>query len=122
MVRSSVSSALIAFICAAAAPLAAVPDADDSVDLLKVVAVPMAKRFAPVFAAAAVAGVVGFLIGRRGRTSPAWLDAVAVQIGILERAGLAGAPAILVSSIVMAAHLRRACGETKAPHRRGRIR
>lgn len=31
------------------------------------------------------------LIGRRGRTSPAWLDAVAVQIGILERAGLAGA-------------------------------
>lgn len=31
------------------------------------------------------------IIGRRGRTSPAWLDAVAVQIGILERAGLAGA-------------------------------
>lgn len=31
------------------------------------------------------------LIGRRGRTSPAWLDAASVQIGILERAGLAGA-------------------------------
>ena len=31
------------------------------------------------------------LIGRRGRTSPAWLDAASVQIGILQRAGLAGA-------------------------------
>ena len=31
------------------------------------------------------------LIGRRGRTSPAWLDVAAVQIGILERAGLPGA-------------------------------
>lgn len=30
------------------------------------------------------------LLGRRGRTSPAWLDAVSVLIGILERAGLAG--------------------------------
>jgi AcrR family transcriptional regulator len=31
------------------------------------------------------------LIGRRGRTSPAWLDAAALQIEILERAGLSGA-------------------------------
>jgi len=31
------------------------------------------------------------LIGRRGRTSPAWLDVAAVQIGILESAGLRGA-------------------------------
>lgn len=31
------------------------------------------------------------LIGRRGRTSPAWLDAVATLVRILERAGLAGA-------------------------------
>src|SRR5262245_19889589 len=31
------------------------------------------------------------LIGRRGRTSPAWLDAVSVLIQILERAGLRGA-------------------------------
>jgi AcrR family transcriptional regulator len=31
------------------------------------------------------------LIGRRGRTSPAWLGAASVLIGILERAGLAGA-------------------------------
>lgn len=31
------------------------------------------------------------IIGRRGRTSPSWLDAVASQIEILERAGLTGA-------------------------------
>lgn len=31
------------------------------------------------------------LIGRRGRTSPAWLDAVATPLAILERAGLRGA-------------------------------
>ena len=31
------------------------------------------------------------LIGRRGRTSPAWLDVAAVLVGILARAGLAGA-------------------------------
>jgi len=31
------------------------------------------------------------LIGRRGRTSPAWLDAVSTLIQILERAGLSGA-------------------------------
>lgn len=31
------------------------------------------------------------LIGRRGRTSPAWLEAIAVPIPILERAGLRGA-------------------------------
>lgn len=31
------------------------------------------------------------LLGRRGRTSPAWLDVASVLIGILERAGLAGA-------------------------------
>ncbi|ORB31848.1 SRPBCC family protein [Mycolicibacterium parafortuitum] len=47
---------------------AAAQPAGDSVDLLKVVAVPMAKRFAPVIAAAAAAGTAGFLIGfRRGR-------------------------------------------------------
>jgi AcrR family transcriptional regulator len=31
------------------------------------------------------------IIGRRGRTSPSWLDAVSSQVGILERAGLSGA-------------------------------
>lgn len=30
------------------------------------------------------------LLGRRGRTSPAWLDAASLLVGILERAGLAG--------------------------------
>jgi hypothetical protein len=40
-------------------------DAGDSVDLLKVVAVPMAKRFAPALAALAAGGVIGFLLGRR---------------------------------------------------------
>ena len=48
-----------------AATAAAPPDAGDSVDLLKVVAVPMAKRSAPVAAAVAAAGAVGFLLGRR---------------------------------------------------------
>lgn len=42
----------------------------DSVDLLKVVAVPVAKRYGPVVAAAAAAGAVGFLVGRRKRTAP----------------------------------------------------
>ena len=41
------------------------PAASDSVDLLKVVAVPMAKRFAPALAALAAGGLIGFLVGRR---------------------------------------------------------
>ena len=41
------------------------PDASDSVDLLKVVAVPMAKRFAPALVALAAGGLIGFLVGRR---------------------------------------------------------
>jgi carbon monoxide dehydrogenase subunit G len=52
---------------AATQAAAAQPAAGDSVDLLKVMAVPMAKRFAPV-AVGAVAGVVlGLLVGRRRR-------------------------------------------------------
>jgi AcrR family transcriptional regulator len=31
------------------------------------------------------------MIGRRGRTSPSWLDAASAQVAILERAGLSGA-------------------------------
>jgi carbon monoxide dehydrogenase subunit G len=46
---------------------AAHPDAGDSVDLLKVVAVPMAKRAAPAVAALAAGAVIGFLLGRRNR-------------------------------------------------------
>ncbi|TPG31974.1 SRPBCC family protein [Mycolicibacterium hodleri] len=44
--------------------------AGDSVDLLKVVALPIAKRAAPLVAAAAAAAAVGFLLGRRGRRKP----------------------------------------------------
>ena len=43
------------------------PDAGDSVDLLKVVAVPMAKRAAPALAALAAGAAIGFLLGRRNR-------------------------------------------------------
>jgi uncharacterized protein len=43
----------------------AADDAGDSVDLLKVVALPLAKRFAPVIAGVAAGAVVGFLLGRR---------------------------------------------------------
>ncbi|MBP1817553.1 SRPBCC family protein [Mycobacterium sp. OAE908] len=54
------------------------PAAADSVDLLKVVAVPMAKRFAPALVALAAGGVIGFLLGRRrNRRSDDLLDALA---------------------------------------------
>jgi carbon monoxide dehydrogenase subunit G len=53
------------------------PAAGDSVDLLKVVAVPMAKRFAPALAALAAGGVIGFLLGRRrNRRSDDLLEAL----------------------------------------------
>lgn len=48
-----------------AAAVAAAPPADESLDLLKVVAVPMAKRFAPVIAGVAAGIAIGFLVGRR---------------------------------------------------------
>jgi carbon monoxide dehydrogenase subunit G len=41
------------------------PDASDSVDLLKVAAVPLAKRAAPTVAALVAGGLIGFLLGRR---------------------------------------------------------
>src|SRR5258705_7492003 len=44
---------------------AAQPDPGDSVDLLKVVAVPTAKRAAPAVAALAAGAGIGFLPGRR---------------------------------------------------------
>jgi carbon monoxide dehydrogenase subunit G len=47
------------------------PAAGDSVDLLKVVAVPMARRAAPAVAALAAGAVVGFLLGRRSRRTRA---------------------------------------------------
>ncbi len=51
---------------AAIKPAVRQPDnAAESVDLLKVVAAPVAKRAAPVVAGLAVGGVIGFLLGRR---------------------------------------------------------
>jgi hypothetical protein len=55
----------------AASSVAATSDAGDSVDLLKVVALPMAKRYAPAIAAVAAGLTVGFLVGRRKRSHPA---------------------------------------------------
>jgi carbon monoxide dehydrogenase subunit G len=46
---------------------AAAAGARDSVDLLKVVAVPMAKRAAPALAALAAGAAIGFLLGHRNR-------------------------------------------------------
>ena len=53
----------------AAPRLAAVPEpaAGDSVDLLKVVALPIAKRAAPVVAGLTAGAALGFLFGRRNR-------------------------------------------------------
>jgi uncharacterized protein len=52
-----------------AAKLAATGETDegDSVDMLKVVALPLAKRAAPVLAGLAAGAAVGFLLGRRNR-------------------------------------------------------
>jgi uncharacterized protein len=49
------------------AAAAAQPNAGDSVDLLKVVAVPMARRAAPAVAGLAAGAAIGFLLGRRNR-------------------------------------------------------
>jgi uncharacterized protein len=66
------SAAASASSAAAAPSVAAAGDAGgDSVDLLKVVAVPMVKRYAPALAAVAGGVTVGFLLGRRRRRHPA---------------------------------------------------
>ncbi|MBI3226740.1 MAG: SRPBCC family protein [Mycolicibacterium cosmeticum] len=59
------------------------PASADSVDLLKVVAVPVAKRFGPVLAAAAAAGAVGFLAGRRKRKAVPPAAAVSAELQAL---------------------------------------
>lgn len=55
----------------AATQSAPAADAGDSVDLLKVVAAPMAKRAAPAVAALAAGAAIGFLLGRRRKKTPA---------------------------------------------------
>lgn len=54
-----------------AAAVAAHPDAGESIDMLKVVAVPLAKRAAPVAAGLAAGLAVGLLLGRRRKKAPA---------------------------------------------------
>jgi carbon monoxide dehydrogenase subunit G len=68
---------------AAATSVTAAADAGDSVDLLKVVAVPLAKRVAPVLAAVTAAGAVGFLLGRRQRRGPAAVLADDLQAALV---------------------------------------
>jgi hypothetical protein len=71
----------------AATSAAAASDAGDSVDLLKVVAVPMAKRYAPAIAAVAAGLAVGFLLGRRKRAHPAAELADEVQAAVVRLLG-----------------------------------
>ena len=66
-----------------AAAVAAQPDAGDSIDMLKVVAVPLAKRAAPVAAGLAAGLAVGFLIGRRRKRGPAVVLADDLQAALL---------------------------------------
>jgi uncharacterized protein len=61
------SSATTAAPTAETIAAASQPGAGDSVDLLKVMAVPMAKRAAPALAALAAGAAIGFLLGRRNR-------------------------------------------------------
>jgi AcrR family transcriptional regulator len=52
------------------------------------------------------------IIGRRGRTSPAWLDATSVLIEILERAGLSGAK--LAQAYIWVTETTMGCVQTEA--------
>lgn len=61
---------------------AAAADTGDSVDLLKVVAVPMAKRFAPVVVGLAAGFAIGFLVGRRRKRGPAAVLAEDLQAAL----------------------------------------
>ena len=69
----------------ASAPAAAAQGgAGDSVDLLKVIAMPMAKRAAPALAAVAAGAAIGFLVGRRKRPkNPAAVLADDLQAALL---------------------------------------
>ncbi|MGV0744443.1 SRPBCC family protein [Mycolicibacterium sp. XJ870] len=63
---------------------AAAPQSSDSINLVKVVALPMAKRFAPVLGAVAAAGALGFLLGRRrAKAQPSLLRPEDLQAALL---------------------------------------
>ncbi|RDH76512.1 carbon monoxide dehydrogenase [Mycolicibacterium moriokaense] len=92
---------------AAAATAAAAASGDgDSVDLLKVVAVPMAKRYAPAVAAIAAGLTVGFVLGRRKRRHPAADLADEVQAALAKLLG-SMSPAERLGSMSPAERLRR---------------
>ena len=61
----SLEASVVGNAAPASATAAPAADAGDSVDLLKVVAVPLAKRIAPVIAGVAAGVAIGFLFGRR---------------------------------------------------------
>ncbi|MDT5244341.1 MAG: uncharacterized protein QOD36_1717 [Mycobacterium sp.] len=67
LVGGSATAAQIPSATVQSAIAAGQPHGGDSVDLLKVVAVPMAKRAAPAVAALAAGAAIGFLLGRRKR-------------------------------------------------------
>ncbi|MBJ7339728.1 SRPBCC family protein [Mycolicibacterium sp.] len=61
-------------VCAATVLASAPQSGDgDSVDLLKVVALPLARRAGPVLLATAAAGLIGYALGHRGRRRSAAL-------------------------------------------------
>ena len=68
---TAASTAPTAAPTAEAAAATAQADAGDSIDMLQVVALPMAKRAAPIAAAVAAGLAIGLLIGRRRRKPPA---------------------------------------------------
>ncbi|ULE35209.1 SRPBCC family protein [Mycobacterium sp. IDR2000157661] len=65
------------------AAVAAQPNAGESIDMLKVVAVPMAKRAAPAVAALTAGVAVGYLVGRRRRRGPAAVLAEDLQAALM---------------------------------------
>jgi carbon monoxide dehydrogenase subunit G len=77
------ASSTLSSSAAGAMSAAAASGAGDSVDLLKVVAVPMAKRYAPAVAAIGAGVAVGFLLGRRKRAHPAAELADELQAALL---------------------------------------
>ena len=106
LLGGSAPSAATAASATAVTPAATAAGADDSVDLLKVVAVPMAKRFAPVIAGVAAGAAVGFLLGRRKRAHPATDLADELQVALARLLGSMSPAERLRSSMSPAERLR----------------